>query len=159
MEQQTDTNLLADIEQDISLEPASVSIRFANFLIDSIFYYGIILLIGFVLIVVLESNGADIENSFLFREDPGSILLQYVVSLGSYLGMFTLLEGAAKGKTLGKLITGTRALRLNGEDLTWKDAFMRTLCRLVPFELFSAFGGNPWHDRWTDTLVIKERRK
>ncbi|HEX9513187.1 MAG TPA: hypothetical protein VF939_22005 [Puia sp.] len=29
----------------------------------------------------------------------------------------------------------------------------------VPFEVFSALGSpcHPWHDRWTDTLVIDER--
>ncbi len=49
-------------------------------------------------------------------------------------GVYTLLEGAAKGKTLGKLITGTRALKIDGSNLTWKDAFLRSLCRIVPFE-------------------------
>jgi uncharacterized RDD family membrane protein YckC len=68
------------------------------------------------------------------------------------------MEGSAKGKTLGKLITGTRALKMDGGNLTWKVAFMRSLCRIVPFEAFSAFGGNPWHDRWTDTIVVKERK-
>lgn len=158
MDQHIDTNILADIEQDISFERATVGIRFANFLIDTVFYYGIILLVGFALVIILESTGGDIENSFLFREDAGSILLQYLVSFVSYLGMFTILEGAAKGKTLGKLITGTRALKIDGGDLTWKDAFMRSLCRFVPFEAFSTFGGNPWHDRWTDTLVVKDRK-
>jgi uncharacterized RDD family membrane protein YckC len=127
-------------------------------LIDTVFYYVILLLVGFGFIIVFESIGIDMENSFLFREDVGSVLLQYAVSLGSYVGMFTLLEGAAKGKTPGKLITGTRALRVNGENITWKDALMRTLCRLVPLELFSGFSGNPWHDRWTNTLVIKDKK-
>jgi uncharacterized RDD family membrane protein YckC len=158
MDQQTETNILADIEQDIFFEPASVGVRFANLLIDTIFYYGIMILIGIALGIILESTGGDIEKSFLVGEDAGSISLQYLVSFASYLGLFTVLEGAAKGKTPGKLITGTRALKMDGSDLTWKDAFMRSLCRIVPFEAFSAFGGNPWHDRWTNTIVVKERK-
>lgn len=157
MNQQPETNLLQDIEQDISLEHASVGTRFLNLLIDVIFFYGIIILIGAVFGIIFMSTGEDIETSFLAREDAGSIFLQYIVSYSVYIGLYTLLEGAS-GKTLGKLITGTRALKTDGSNLTWKDAFMRSLCRIVPFEAFSAFGGHPWHDRWTDTIVVKERK-
>lgn len=158
MEQQLDTNLLTDIEQDIALERANTGIRFANFLIDTIFYYGIMLLVGVAMGIIVESTGGNIESSFIVQEDAASISLQYLLSFASYLGVFTLLEGAARGKSLGKLITGTRALKIDGSDLTWKDALMRSLCRIVPFEAFSAFGGNPWHDRWTDTFVVKDRK-
>jgi len=27
----------------------------------------------------------------------------------------------------------------------------------VPLEALSAFGGHPWHDRWTKTRVVKTR--
>ena len=158
MDQQIDTNVLADIERDILLEPASVGIRFANLLIDTLFYYGVMLLVGVGLGVMYESTGDDVETSFLIREDAGAILLQYLLSFITYLGVYAIMEGSAKGKTLGKLITGTRALKIDGGVITWKDAFMRSLCRLVPFEAFSAFGGHPWHDRWTNTIVVKERK-
>lgn len=158
MEHQPEINILQDIEQDIYLERAPVGIRFANFLIDTILYYGIMLLVGAVIGLAFLNSGEDIDNSFLAREDGGSLFFQYILSFVSYLGFFTLLEGASKGKTLGKLITGTRAIKMDGGDLTWKDAFMRSLCRIVPFEAFSAFGGFPWHDKWTDTIVTKERR-
>ena len=152
------TNILADIERDIFLEPASVGIRFANLLIDTLCYYGIMLLVGVALGIILQSSDGNIENSFLVREDIGSLSLQYLLSFATYLGMFTILEGSAKGKTLGKLITGSRAIKIDGNTLSWKDAFMRSLCRIVPFEAFSAFGGKPWHDRWTDTIVIQEKK-
>ena len=158
MDHQISTNILADIEQDILLKPASLGVRFANLLIDTLFYYGIMLLIGVALAVIYESTGDDIQTSFLIREDIGAISLQYLLGFISYLGVFTILEGSAKGKTLGKLITGSRALKIDGGNLTWKNAFMRSLCRIVPFEAFSAFGGHPWHDRWTDTIVVKERK-
>lgn len=157
MDHQTTPNILSDIEQDIYLEPASVGLRFANLLIDLLFFYGIMLLVGAVLGLIFVSTGEEIDSSFLVREDAGSILLQYVFSYGTYLGLYTLLEGAARGKTLGKLITGTRALKMDGSNLTWKDAFMRSLCRIVPFEALSGFGGHPWHDKWTDTLVVKDK--
>jgi uncharacterized RDD family membrane protein YckC len=152
MEQQTETNMLLDIEQDLYLERASVGARFANFLIDEIFYY--VLLIG---IIALILTNQDPGNSFLEREDPGALFFQYLALFAFIVIFFTIQEGAFKGKTLGKLITGTRAVKIDGGQLTWKDALMRSLCRLVPFEAFSAFGGCPWHDRWTDTIVTRDR--
>ena len=155
MDQQADINLLQDIEQDIYLERVGPGLRFANLMIDTLVYYGVLIVgLGFV----IYGSGQDVDNSFLGREDGGSVALQYLISIASYLGFFTLLEGATKGKTLGKFITGTRALKIDGNKITWKDALMRSLSRLVPFEAFSAFGGNPWHDRWTDTIVIKDRK-
>ena len=68
-----------------------------------------------------------------------------------------LFEKLFKGYTVGKLITGTRAIREDGKELTFKNAILRSLSRMVPFEPFSAFGGSPWHDRWTKTRVIKSR--
>jgi len=65
-------------------------------------------------------------------------------------------EKAFKGRTLGKVISGTRAIRNDGGELTLKDALLRSLSRLVPFEVFSGFG-TPWHDSWTNTQVIKAR--
>jgi uncharacterized RDD family membrane protein YckC len=38
---------------------------------------------------------------------------------------FTLLAGAWNGRTLGKLVLGTRAVRINGARLTFFDAFIR----------------------------------
>lgn len=69
---------------------------------------------------------------------------------------YTLLEGS-KGKTLGKLITKTKVVTEDGDPITYKQAFLRTLCRFVPFEPFSAFFGlTMWHDQWTKTVVVKD---
>ncbi len=38
------TNILSDIEQEIYLEQASVGVRFVNYLIDLLFFYGIIII-------------------------------------------------------------------------------------------------------------------
>jgi uncharacterized RDD family membrane protein YckC len=67
-----------------------------------------------------------------------------------------LLEGIFKGTTLGKWITGTKAVTEAGKDISFKDAFLRSACRLIPFEVFSGFG-TPWHDSFTKTIVIKIR--
>ena len=38
---------------------------------------------------------------------------------------FTLLAGSCRGRTLGKMLLGTRAVRINGAPLTFFDAFIR----------------------------------
>lgn len=159
MNTQTETtNILHDIEQDLNLEQATVGARFVNYLIDLLLFYGFLILAGAGFGVVFLGTGEQVETSFLFREDSGAVMLQYLVFYFVYIVTYTVIEGAAKGKTLGKLITGTRAVKTDGTDLSWRDAFMRSLCRIVPFEPFSAFGANPWHDKWTNTTVVKERR-
>ncbi|MGZ5134705.1 MAG: hypothetical protein ACXWCG_06135 [Flavitalea sp.] len=97
MHQQSDINILQDIEQDIYLERVGPGIRFANFMIDTLVYYGVLIVgLGFFIF----GTGQDVDNTFLTREDGGSVALQYLISLASYLGFFTVLEGATKGKTL-----------------------------------------------------------
>jgi uncharacterized RDD family membrane protein YckC len=85
------------------------------------------------------------------------LLILYLVGILNYLLYYTFCEKVFKGYTLGKLITGTRAIRDDGNELTFKDAILRSLSRLVPFEALSAFGYSPWHDSWTKTTVIKSR--
>ena len=62
-----------------------------------------------------------------------------------------IVEAMFKGKTLGKLITGTRAVNEDGSNLSAKTAFFTGLSRVVPFEAFSALGtpSYPSHDKWT----------
>ena len=69
-------------------------------------------------------------------------------------------ETLFKGKSFGKLITGTRAVNLDGSLITVRTAMLRALSRAVPFDVFSALGTtcNPWHDKWTDTMVMDEKR-
>ena len=70
-----------------------------------------------------------------------------------------LVEALFKGKSLGKLITGTRAVNEDGSNLSAKTALLRGLSRAVPFNAFSALGtpSYPWHDKWTNSYVIDEK--
>lgn len=68
------------------------------------------------------------------------------------------MEGAFNGKTIGKYLTKTRALREDGSPLGWDKAFVRSLCRLIPFEGFSYLGSNllGWHDTISKTMVVED---
>ena len=139
---------------------ASVGARFLNFLIDNLLMrfvltYATSYLIG----IILAFTSPDVLDTLAYSEGFNWTLFLYALIVGhlNYILYYTVCETAFKGYTLGKLITGTRAIREDGQPLTFRDALLRSLSRLVPFEAFSALGGNPWHDTWTKTRVIKSR--
>ena len=131
--------------------------RFLNFIIDNILMrLTLTYASGYVVGRVLQV----IAPEFLYKlidddSKVGLYTLSYMIIIVNYLVYYTLCEKLFRGQTLGKLITGTKSLRTDGEELTFKDALLRSLCRLVPFEVFSGFGV-PWHDSWTNTMVVKK---
>jgi uncharacterized RDD family membrane protein YckC len=139
--------LLDDLHAIQDLRPASKGQRFANYLIDYIIILGISFVLGVsigVLMVVSEgSDNADAFGNLYF-------ILFYLASIAYYTGF----ELGNKGRTIGKMLTGTYAVRQDGAPLTTKDALLRSLSRLVPFEVFSGLGDVPWHDSWTSTTVV-----
>jgi len=154
--EQTSPDLLEEFEQTIDLTPVSPGLRFANYLIDIIVFYALCYIMGIlygIMLVTTYNNGQSYGTA---------ANMQLYLFFGAMLIMtayYTLFEFFAKGRTLGKMATGTVAVREDGSNLTFKDAFLRTLCRFIPFEIFSAFGYRPWHDSITHTLVIKKPRK
>jgi len=140
-------DILSDIE--FHLVPASTAKRFGNYIIDLISFYAVIIIIAFVLAIFLPSIFDNLDN-----EDSGVGLIQNLLGLilfGMYMGV---VEGLFNGRTLGKLITGTVAVNEDGSKISWSTAFKRGFTRIVPFEPFSGLSGYPWHDKWTQTLVI-----
>ena len=148
-------------EEDIQdRQYASVGQRFLNYLIDALLMqYSLAfattwLLVKFLLMVSPETAYQLFGDG---RDTTDVLVASYLIAIVNYIFYYTLCEKMFRGYTLGKLITGTRAIKENGDELTLKDAFLRSFSRLVPLEAFSAFGGHPWHDRWTETMVIKSR--
>ena len=140
---------------------ASQGQRFLNWLVDNLLMnYGLGYLTGTMVGYLLAEIAPDYMMRLAYEHDDNTfdlLFLGYIVGIFNYLFYYTICEKSFKGYTLGKLLTGTRAIRNDGQELTFKDAVLRSLSRIVPFEAFSALGGTPWHDRWTDTRVIKSR--
>ena len=151
MENTSQQDMLQDVEQEL-MEYASVGQRFLNYLID------LISLLGIWFLVVFMIAASNPDSEFIQSLDNINPLLDRLLTLISFGLYVAIFEGATKGRTLGKLITGTIAVRADNMPFTWSDAFLRGFSRMVPFEAFSAFGGHPWHDRWTNTHVIKVRK-
>ncbi|MGZ3909212.1 MAG: RDD family protein [Flavisolibacter sp.] len=157
---ETEQHLFTEQDQ-LAYTEASTGQRFLNFLVDALLMqYGLSIATGYILAkIVLAISPQTAYDLFVTRSNSAEVLLSfYLLSVVNYLIYYTICEKSFRGYTLGKLITGTRAVRADGTELRLKDAFLRSLSRLVPFEAFSIwFGEGLWHDRWTRTMVVKAR--
>jgi uncharacterized RDD family membrane protein YckC len=132
--------------------------RFVNWLVDNILLRVVIMMLTGEIFIRLMLQIAPEYTIRIFSEDSfETYLVSYLISVVHYLFYYTICEKAFKGYTLGKLLSGTRAIRADGGELTLRDAFLRSLSRMVPFEVFSGFGEKTWHDSWTNTMVVKAR--
>lgn len=142
-------NFLQDA--DYSLIQADTGKRLANWLIDIITFYVLVFLgsLGYLL-VTRDADGFSTNSSGFGLK---------VLSVVAFIFFNALVEGFTRGKSLGKLITGTRAVNQDGSRIGGLTAFVRSLFRAIPFEPLSALGNPafPWHDRWSDTYVIDEK--
>ncbi|MDB5279936.1 MAG: hypothetical protein JWR61_4891 [Ferruginibacter sp.] len=133
---------------------ASTGKRLANYIIDFVFFYVLALGFGVVLALAAPTTAELFTNG-----SPGFGLLDRVVSLLLYALYMSAVEAIFKGKSLGKLITKTRAINADGSQISGGKAFERGFSRAVPFCVFSALGTpcNPWQDKWTNTMVVDDK--
>ncbi|MEO5998264.1 MAG: RDD family protein [Chitinophagaceae bacterium] len=135
-------------------ERASAGKRIANYLIDVVVFY----LFAFVIVIVIAIV-APSSFDFLTIDHSGFALEERFISLVFYAFYMSIVEAVFKGKSLGKLITKTRAVNLDGSQISTSTAFARGFTRAIPFCAFSALGTpcDPWHDRWNNTMVVEDR--
>lgn len=144
-------NLLID---DLQPEPvhASTGKRFLNFVIDTIAFYVIIILLV-IPFAVLSPESFEPDAS---GNDPFEGFGWNLAGILFFFLYYALFEFVTGGRTLGKLLTGTKAVMTDGSKMDFSTTLKRNLIRMVPFEIFSYFGSpcQPWHDRWVDTMVM-----
>lgn len=127
---------------DVELNLASGGKRFANYLIDLVAFFVLMFLLGIFLGVL---GAIDAGTEF------GLNLLGYIIFLFYYFIM-----EATTGKTIGKMITGTKVVNMDGGAISTGQAVGRALCRFIPFEAFSFLGSTAvgWHDSIPKTRVV-----
>ncbi|MCR6625547.1 MAG: RDD family protein [Pseudoxanthomonas sp.] len=135
--------------------PATKLRRFVHWMIDRLIVVGIIFLGMVAAGIVGGDEVLDWVEQLPWWQDQ---LIGFAVIIVYY----TLMEGAT-GTTIGKLLTGTRVVDEAGRPITFGQALLRSLSRIVPFEAFSilfADDDDPrgWHDRWPRTRVVLKRR-
>ncbi len=112
--------------------------RFINHLIDSSIFY--------ILVRVLFTR--------LVREGLFSPVFAVLIGIGIYLVYMFFFE-AFISRSLGKIITKTRVVTEEGETPEIGKIFIRTICRLIPFNsLITLFSGKSIHERLSKTGCV-----
>ena len=132
----------AEKELKVKIDSYTVGtkIRFLNFIIDFIIWLIMVEIFTFPL---NANNGIQ-------------MLLGYLILLGTFIGYYAIMEIKFQ-KTVGKFVTKTRVIKLNGQKPQNSDIISRTFCRLIPFDRISfVFFKNGIHDILSKTKVGKE---
>lgn len=128
---------------------ASQHLRFLNYLID----HYIVTIVTVALSLIGIFLYAPTTNPFIDR------ITSLVVGVTILLVYYAVFEGIW-GKTPAKFITKTAVRTKTGEKPSVEVVFVRSICRIIPFDMFSfLFSWYPvgWHDKFSGTVVIDER--
>ncbi|MDR6160092.1 MULTISPECIES: RDD family protein [Chryseobacterium] len=134
-------------------------IRFGNLFIDRIVILALFMAFGFFATLMYEVFGIAFFYDIAISLGSVNKLMDIIITSTTYFLYALLMEYFTKGRTIGKYITGTRAISTDGTEPTFYDYFIRNISRLVPFDAFSFLGGgNGWHDSWSDTRVVNVKK-
>ena len=134
---------------------ASQGARLLNFSIDLLVF----MTITYAILISIFSLNPELKQQYIEFDNRSSV--SWILKLSKWLIFivsYSLMEFLLRGKTIGKFITKTRAVTENNKMLSIKDALLRSLYRMIPFEPFSFLGASltGWHDRLSKTIVIKD---
>lgn len=146
---------------EIAQQKASTALRFVNFVVDVLISQVVsTLVIEVVNINFIQSLATNLAM-YNTESDYWPLASEWVTILGLPLRIALLFfyyfafEVILK-KTPAKFLTDTRVIMCNGLEPNAIAILKRTLVRFIPFEVFSRRNETWWHDRWANTLVIKE---
>ena len=133
-------------DQEYEIISAGKWLRFFNLLVDYIAFTILGAAIGFTVAILFGERGIEFLKTLPEMVLGAAILLLYYV----------IFEGLL-GRTLGKLITGTKVVNESGNKASFLQIVGRSFARFIPFEAFSfLFGkGRGWHDSLSKTYVTK----
>ncbi|MDO6853548.1 RDD family protein [Cellulophaga lytica] len=132
-------------KQKVDSNVVGSGIRFVNLLIDFIVWLVLAFIISFVI------------GLFVQPTDQGMIsLIGYILIFGTFIAYYAIMEIKFQ-KTIGKFVTKTKVVKMNGEKPIDGDIMTRTFCRLIPFDRLSfLFVKNGIHDFLSKTKVVKD---
>jgi uncharacterized RDD family membrane protein YckC len=147
------TKTYGDTEQSIITESLRRQ-RFMNFVVDSIVFIIVFfpILKEIILIEAVQEFLGPLQNTL------GQRLVLYFICAIMQIMYYMLFEGIFQA-TPGKLLTETRVVTDNGGRPVFGKLFTRTISRYVPFESLSVLFSRGWHDDWSDTYVVQEKRE
>lgn len=133
---------------------ASDGTRFQGAIVDFVFVFISIFVSGFVIVIIGN----------VFNWDIFSVWDRFIIG-STYLAFFTYLMfnyffmECFFGATMGKFATGIVVVTENGVKPNFGRILIRTLCRLIPFDILSFLGksGLFWHDSFSKTYVVNRK--
>lgn len=128
---------------------ASLTKRIVNVLIDTIAFLLIwaVLTVSFLLLLVILDVSDQKLNSLSN--------IAWIVLIPFYLLYYMICEYRFQ-RTIGKLLTRTKVVSINGKRPFFNQVFIRTLSRLIPFEFVTfILGSYGLHDKISNTRVVQ----
>jgi uncharacterized RDD family membrane protein YckC len=134
---------------------ANKGVRFLNYIID-LFSISIFIVIVFAIIAGIIAV-VNPEIDIFYKIETINPLLDRLLTMVLYVTLIFLSEFLTKGRSLGKFITGTKVVMIDGSAPTTKDYFYRNICRIIPFDQLTFLGENGWHDKISKTTVVNKK--
>lgn len=130
---------VATVHSDV----AGSGLRLLNFVIDTIIWLTLAALFTFP----LSAN------------NPMQLLLGYVLVFAAFIGYYYVMETKFQ-RTVGKFMTKTKVVQMDGTQPSNGTILVRTLSRLLPFDRLSyLFVKNGLHDYLSKTMVVRDRKE
>ncbi len=135
--------------EDLPIEMVSGWRRFLHYLIDVVVMQVLKFAIAFPLVMILGPRSALVANP----------LLGFAFGLSVWIAYYIVMEGRFQ-RTVGKFATGTIVVSEDGGVPTFSQILGRSFSRLVPFEGLTCIGdpSRGWHDKWSRTYVVRNRK-
>lgn len=134
--------------QIVDRHRASKGIRLANYLIDLTAFYIVFFIILTIIAMISPAYRGWLANS--------SDISRRLMGVTSYVLFSCFMEAATGGRSLGKLITGTRVMMTDGQKPSVGNYFLRNIIRgIIVIDQLSFLSENGFHDSWSNTRVIK----
>jgi uncharacterized RDD family membrane protein YckC len=128
--------------------------RCLNLIIDVVLIYVIWICVGATIAII-----ADVANSTFLKTWIGSMgILEKGFSYFIIAGFYYYLTELYFARSIAKFLTQTYVILKDGSKPKYNSILKRTLCRFIPFEIFSFLGDTArgWHDSMSETYVVKK---
>lgn len=131
----------SEVQNQFTAKSVSTSTRFIHLVVDTIAFY----ILAILLFMILH-----------FMVNITNDAIVYVVLFMAFFLYYGYMETNYQ-KTIGKFITKTKVVNIDGSKPDSSDIIRRTFCRLIPFDQLSfLFTANGFHDRLSETTIIKD---
>ncbi|KQR92495.1 hypothetical protein ASG01_11290 [Chryseobacterium sp. Leaf180] len=126
--------------------------RFIHFFVDTLIMALVFMPVAFRVFEIFLRNNETFMRTF--NESKLTLFLLLFICRFLYYPFFEIVFGS----TPAKFLTESRVITSQATNPQSGNIFLRTLCRHIPFDAVSFFWKTGWHDRFSETYVVKEER-